>query len=494
MSSQTSRLSEAEGSQPTDGEAIPEAPATNGERSAVSPPREPLSPYPAGSLRELLVVAVPLMVSTGSHAVMVFFDRLFLARYSAEAFAAAMPAGLLNWTLMALPLGLVSYASTFVAQYHGAERPDRVKATVWQAIFVALAAGAVLLAGWPLWQRMIRLFGHSGNIVPDELAYLGVLTLLCPIRLLAAAAGAYFSGRGRTRVVMASGIAGAVTNLALNPLLIFGLAGLPAMGIRGAAWATVVSTAVELGVLVLVAVRERRPSVPTFRETFAFDRALTGRLVRYGLPQGVQYAADLGAFMLVIAIVGRIGDAALQATNLAFQMNSIAFIPLIGLGHAVSAVVGHRVGERRPDRADRSVWMAAAIGSAWMLPFCTAYVLAPDATLWPIARFADGNVEEFREEAKLLLRYIAVYSAFDIAAVVFGAAIRGAGDTRFSLWLTVLSCWLLMAVPLLVLSATGHSSLHAAWVLITLAIAAMGGGFLWRFLAGQWRSMTVMDG
>ena len=456
-------------------------------------PGEPLSRHPAGSTAELLTVALPLMVSAGSHAVMIFFDRLFLAKLSADSFAAAMPAGLLNWTLMALPLGLVGYASTFVAQYHGAGRPDRVKHSVWQALMIAIVAGVLMIAMQPVWTLLTQSFGHSENVLREELIYGATLLWLCPLRMSCAALGGYFSGRGKTGVVMASGVVGSVVNLGLPPLLIFGYAIIPAGGIRGAALATVIATAAELAVLVAFAVGEVRPGIPTWRQTFGVDGELLRRLTLFGLPQGMQLLADLSSFMVVVVLVGRLGDAALQATNLAFQLNSLAFIPLIGLGHAVSAVVGHRIGEGRADRADRSVWQAAAIGTAWISLFCLLFLVAPNVALRPIAWFAGDNIESFRDEAVVLLRFIIVYSVFDVGAVVFGSAIRGAGDTRFSLLLTLAVNWLLMAIPLAVLAYSGRNTLMISWSLITVTIGAQGVGFLLRFLYGPWRTMSVLD-
>ena len=473
--------------------------------SGTSPPaepgrtkREPLSRHPAGSLGELAAVAVPLMVSTGTYAVMIFCDRLFLARYSADAFAAALPSGLLIWTLMALSIGLVRYSTTFVSQYHGAGRPDRVKASIWQAMLFAAVSGAVLWAATPLWLRLIESFGHEAAVLREETAYFAALTWTFLPRLLTIAATGYFAGRGRTGVVMVSGVVGSVVNLVLDPLLIFGSDWIPRLpfgplGVAGAAAATVVGTCAELAVFLIAAARET-PSDPaaTWRATFGFDGELFRRMVRFGLPQGMQFLADLASFQVVIALVGRLGKPELVATNLAFQLNSLAFVPMIGLGRAVSTIVGHRVGEANVGRANASVMKSLAFGMLWMGAFVVAYFAYPDAVL----RLVGGSDSDVSPEAMgyavVLLKFIAVYSLFDVAAIVFGAAVNGAGDTKFSFLLLMTVNWSLMVLPLTLLVWAGENTLYRSWGLITLAIAVLGVSYLLRYRYGPWRTMTVL--
>src|SRR5271169_3316514 len=99
----------------------------------------------AGSFRELMSVAVPLVLSSGSLSLMITIDRLFLTRFSEDALAASLPAAALHWTVMSAFVGMINYGNAFVAQYEGAGRKDRVSASVWQGIFLAIGAGLIFL-------------------------------------------------------------------------------------------------------------------------------------------------------------------------------------------------------------------------------------------------------------------------------------------------------------------------------------------------------------
>ena len=108
----------------------------------------------AGSFRELLAVAVPLVLSSGSISLMIAIDRLFLTWYSEDALAASTPAAALHWTVIGAFVGTINYANAFVAQYEGAGRKDRVMASVWQAIFLAVIAGSCFGPGAVFLRRL----------------------------------------------------------------------------------------------------------------------------------------------------------------------------------------------------------------------------------------------------------------------------------------------------------------------------------------------------
>jgi MATE family multidrug resistance protein len=148
-------------------------------------------------------LAMPLVISTMSFTVMTFIERMFLTHYSLDAVAAAMPAAMLQFTLISFPLGVATYVNTFVAQYEGAGRPRQIGPVVWQGIWIGLLATALLLLTTPLAHAYFHHAGHDPDVVVEEIAYYDVLIFGSGAIILAGTLSSFFTGRGATRVVMA---------------------------------------------------------------------------------------------------------------------------------------------------------------------------------------------------------------------------------------------------------------------------------------------------
>jgi MATE family multidrug resistance protein len=293
---------------------------------------------------------------------------------------------------------------------------------------------------------------------------------------------------------MVVNLAEAVINGVLDYCLIFGPGPFPQWGIGGAAVATVTANVVAVAIYAVLMLTPRVEAEYHVWRHRRFDRTLFGRLIHYGLPNGLTFLLDVAGFSLFILVIGLLGQHALAATNLAFNMNSLAFVPMLGLGTAVMVIVGRRVGEGRPQWAVRTTWIAFTLSGAWMIAFAAIYLFLPGPIL---ALYAFGSTPEdfaaLHDEAIVLLRFVAVYSFFDAMGIVFGSALRGAGDTRFSLVFSFLTGWLLMVLPVVIAWQAGRNSLTFAWTACTVYIIVVGVGFLLRFLWGPWKSMRVIE-
>jgi MATE family multidrug resistance protein len=451
-------------------------------------------PAHAGSLRELLRIAIPLMISSGSVSVMHLANAVFLTWDSSTSLAAVVPAGVLQWTLISLVFGTVQYANTFVAQYEGAGRMDRAVSAVWQAIYLALIGGVLLnllaLFAGPLFDAI----GHDNEVATLEADYFGVLCFSSVPMLLTAALTCFFSGQGKTRVVMIVNVVGVSVNILSDYLLIFGNGPFPRMGIRGAGISTVLAQTVEFLMLAwLIFQPELRAQHGTWRNR-AFDRELFQRFLKFGFPQGMHFFLDVASFSVFMLLLGRLGKVELAATNLTFRLNTLAFIPMIGLGTAVSTLVGRRIGEGRPELAVRSTWTAFKVSAAYMLLFVAIFVLLPDVILYPFQKYSDPqDFAALHDTVVVLLRYVAVYCFFDAMVIVFSFAIRGAGDTRFALLFSCFVAWTVMVLPTWISIRWFGGGLHACWWFCTIYIIVLGIGFFARFQAGHWKKMRVIE-
>jgi MATE family multidrug resistance protein len=449
-----------------------------------------------GGYRELLTLAVPLMISSGTQSLMHIIDRILLTWYSHDALAAALPAGIVYWTVLSLPFGVAQYVNTFVAQYEGAGRKERVAASVWNGAYFAILSGGVLTLAAPLGFPLFRWIGHEGGVAALEAEYFYWLCWGAIPALLTAALSCFFSGRGQMLVVSAVNMSGVLINIILDCALIFGWGPFPRWGIAGAAIATNLSSCAcvttYVGLLLFPAIERQYRFLASWRP----DLRLCRRMMRYGLPSGYNLFIDIAGFTAFVIIVGWLGKRELAATNIAFNLNTLAFIPVLGMSIAVSTLVGQRIGEGRPDLAEKSARRAFHISGSYMLLFGLVYVGMPNVLIMPYARHANGGdvpFEEIHSVAIVLLRFVALYSFFDAMAIIFGSAVRAAGDTVFSMRLTLCCSGLLLVLPTYLVWQLHGPSLIWSWVFCAAYVIAMGLGFLARFRQGRWKSMRVIE-
>lgn len=443
--------------------------------------------------RDVCVMALPLIVSTCFWTIMTLTDRMFLLWYSNAAMAAALPAGLVSFTVLCFPFGLAAYVSTFVAQYFGADTPHRIGLVTWQGVWIALFAIPLVLLTIPLAPAVFALAGHSREIAGLEAVYYRILAFGAGGTLLSTVFSAFFTGLSRTYIIMIVDATAAVLNAVLDYCWIFGYCGFPHAGIAGAAWATVIAQWFAAMVYLVVLF------TPRFRYTFhvwsgcRLDWTLMKRLLRYGSPSGLQMLIEVGAFTLFLLVVGRLGELPLAATNLAFNINTLAWLPMLGLGMAVSAMVGQRLGADDPDLAARATWTASVIAIMYMAFVATLYAFFPDVFLFGHA--SGMSVERFqavRSVTVVLLRFVAVYCLFDALNLVFSSALKGAGDTRF-----ILATAAVLAPVPVAASWVGVSYFNAGimwcWCVVTVWVCLLGALYFRRFLQGGWRSMRVIE-
>ena len=448
-----------------------------------------------GGYRELVVLSIPLIITTASWALQQFVDRMFITWYSAEAIAAVVPAGMLNFTIMSLFMGTCSYTTTFVAQYYGAGKNHRVAGAVWQGIYYSMAGGLVLLLFVPFSDGIFGLIGHDPSIRGHESVYFSILCAGSWGPLASSAIAGFFSGRGITWPVLWVNIAGTVVNIIFDYILIFGKLGLPAMGVKGAAISTVIAGFSVMAVYLVMFFYPSHEREFRTRSGWRPDRSLFIRLIRFGFPSGLQFFIEISTFTVFILLVGRLGMMELASSNIVFNINSVSFMPIIGLGIGITVLTGQYLGRGLPETAERSVYAGFRIGFVYMLCVGLVYVLLPWILVAPFMRGADAaKLLEFRGMAEMLLRFVVLYSFFDAMSITFSSALKGAGDTSFVMKAVLAVSLFSLIAPTWAAVFYFHAGIYACWWILTIYAFLLGFTFYLRFRRGIWKNMRVIEG
>lgn len=456
---------------------------------AVAPPPPPRPPpAPARPLPlALLEMALPVILASISQTLMGLADTLMVGRLGNAALAAVGVATLL-FSALAMTLKAADVAvQTLTARRVGAGQELEVGRVVATALTVALAAGLLgAAAGLPGARGVLGLVSGDAEVRRLGLEYLRWRLPGLPPLLLFFLLRAAFDGVGWTRIGMLLGIGMNLVNVPLNWLLIFGGAGLPPLGVAGAALASTLSGALAAGAILLVALR--RPLRRRFQLLHRrnLDPRLLGPLLRLAWPAALQQLGLLLALLCFFAILGRISTVAVAAGNVVLRIASLAFMAGLGVAVAVQTMVGQALGRGDPRAARRAGWAGAGMALLVMGAFGALFMAAPA----PLLRlFAAGPA--LVAEGAPALRLVGAAQCFAAVALALAGALRGAGETRAVMMIDVISGWLFFLPVSYLFGVVLAGGLRGAFygVLLWLFLYAAGAA-MW-FVKGDWQRSEV---
>ncbi|MHC4251749.1 MAG: MATE family efflux transporter [Planctomycetota bacterium] len=217
------------------------------------------------------------------------------------------------------------------------------------------------------------------------------------------------------------------------------------------------------------------------------------KLWRFGSPSGAEFVLNILAFNLVVLSFHSYGVAVAAAITITFSWNMVSFIPLLGVGVGVMSLVGRYMGAGKPDVAHRVTVSGLKLAAIYSLVCFTAFCLLP-GLLVSIFR-PDEGVKDFATIVPLavfMLRLVAVYVFADAVINIFGSALRGAGDTFWTMVISVSGHWAL-ALAAIVLVRVARVGPRAAWGSIVFLVIGLGLAFYARYRSGRWRTMRVVE-
>lgn len=445
---------------------------------------------------EILRVCLPLVLSLSATTLMEFTDRVFLANYSLDAISAALPAGITSYLFLAFFGGIGSYVGVFIAQYCGRGDNSKISTVLWQGIYFTLASGLfICLVALVASESIFSLAGHPAEIQVLERLYFNILCYGSVLHIAMATLATFFTGRGITRPVMVITFIGVAVNIPLDYAMIFGKWGLPELGIKGAAIATVVAWGINVLLLsVLIFTRNNNRRFGIF-SNYMFNPELFTRLMRYGVPGSLQFTMDILAFTLFILLVGRIGKIELAATNIVLSINALAFMPSMGASQGMSVLVGQSLGKGKPKLASEFVRGGCQLLIAYILAVDLIFLFAPEIILAPFLATDDGTGTSTRVlyHSVLILKIVSAYLFFDALYMIFSGALRGAGDTRFMMTAVAIAAPICLIFPVAIGIEYFSITVTTAWIWVLVFVTVLFLISVFRYKKGAWKKMLVIE-
>jgi MATE family multidrug resistance protein len=390
-------------------------------------------------VRATLVLAVPLVLTQLVQMSMGFMDVVMVGRLGTEAMAASVLGSTVYFTLVLVCMGVVMAVQPSVAQAVGGGDAVGAGRAVRQGLWLAVALGvpAVVLVGFA--EPVLRATGQVPETAALAARYLAAERWgLVPTLWFTALRGLY-EGASRPRAVLAVTGIGLVLNVALNAVLIYGLWGAPALGLVGAGWASSVATTAMVAALAAYTARGPMARYGAFHGLGRPDWAGLWALFRLGWPIGVSFGLESGLFTAATLLVGRIGEVALAAHQIALNAASVTFMVPLGIGMAGGIRVGQAAGAGDAAAAVRAGWASIGLGASSMLVPALAFWLWPSAVVWVYA--GSGADPALVRNAVALLGIAAVFQLFDGTQAAAAGALRGLKDTRAPMAISAVAYW-----------------------------------------------------
>jgi MATE family multidrug resistance protein len=405
----------------------------------------------------------------------------------------------MKFMLTSFFFGTITFTGVFAAQYTGAGEPRRAAASLWQGLYLSLIFGFGLYSLYLLGPWIFVLSGHPGNIQELELVYFRVLVLGTPVELMMVTMSSFLSSVGRARAVMWVNILGTALNVPLDYILIFGvdLGGrqiVPAMGVLGAAAATVASWVFACGLLSLLVFSGPMERSHGTRAMRALEWGLMRRILRYGYPSGLQFLMEIFAFTFFAFAAGRLGAEVLAANNIVLSVETMSYIPMLGVGQAVSILVGQSVGRGLPEEGREATVSGIVITTGYVFLILVAFVTfsGPIISVFMPDGTDPASMARITALGTILLRFVVVYSFFDGLYICCFGCIKGAGDVWFPMW--AMAIWgVVLFIGELALFFFDAATIYSVWAVMVAYVLCLTFTGYWRFRSGKWMRLKVIE-
>ena len=415
-------------------------------------------------------LAWPLVLAEIGWLLMGIVDTIMVAPLGPAAIGAVGAGSILFMAIMMPGFGTLLALDTFVAQSFGAGRIDECHRWLFAGVQLALILTVLLVpvAVGSVW--LLPLFGFHPEVLAELTPYMTHLVWSVAPLFAYVVFRRYLQALHVVRPIVITLIVANVVNMAANWLLIEGRLGAPALGVVGAAYATVASRIV-MAIVTLLAIlwNERRRPSGLHDVPFEFERWRMWRVVTLGAPAAGQILLEVGVFAAASALAGRIAPAAVAAHQIVLNIAGFIFMIPYGIGSAAAVRVGHAVGRGDRSGARLAGWVALGLATAIMTMSAFTFATVPEA----LVRIFTEDASVIRVGAAVLL-IAAVFQLFDGVQTVATGALRGLGETRIPMFSNLVGHWAI-GLPLgYVLCFHRGWGIEGLWVGLALGLMLIG--------------------
>ena len=399
-------------------------------------------------------VSIPIMISMLVQALYNVVDGIFVARYSADSFTAVSLVFPIQMLMIAVGTGLGVGINSLVSRRLGEGRAEAARDAARNGIFLELCGGLLFCLFGILGARsFMHVFTEDQHLQALGGQYLTIVTVFSFGLLLSMVFERLMQSTGNTTLSMTTQLAGAVTNIILDPIMIFTLD----MGVAGAAWATVIGQWVSLS-LGLFLNQTRNRELKIHLKGFRPDGGTVKEILAVGFPsiimQAISSVMNVGMNMILLGF----GNTAVNVLGVYFKLQSFIFMPVFGLGNGLVAIVGYNYGARQRERVYAAIRVALTIALGIMGVGLLLFMTVPQVLL---SLFESGDAGDLRVMGQAALRTISLSFLMAAVGIIVTVVFQAVGKGVYSLIMSLCRQLIVLLPAAYLLSRTG--SVSAVW-------------------------------
>ncbi len=422
----------------------------------------------SGSIGKTLVLfALPIMAGFALQTAFNIIDTFFIGMLGPEELAAVSITFPVVFIFIALASGLSIGTMALVSHAVGAKKIKEAGNIAEHSLLLALAVGLVVaFLGISFSAPLFGFMGATGEVIPLTKAYSDLIFIGFVFLFIGFIGQGILQAGGNSTTPLKFNFIAVVLNIALDAVLIFGLFGFPRMEIVGAALATVISRSIGAGLIILYLV-SNKSKIKLCPKSFRFDFGIMRRIISIGTPSSLGQSITSIGMVLLMSIVGAFGTFAIAALGIGMRLDSLAFLPVIGLASATISVVGQNLGARNIERAKETISIAAKIAIILSL-IVSVFFLSFPAQVFSVF----SSSAEVVEIGTVYLSIVALSYGFSGMLFIYNAGFQGAKRTGLSAGIILFMWTLSLSVSFALSRLIG---LHGAWygALVSFIAAAM---------------------
>lgn len=406
---------------------------------------------------------IPIVLTISSANIMMFADRVVLSYYSIEAMNSVSIASLSCSMFLLIGINIASIAEVYVGQYHGAKQLPKINIIVWQMVWFSVLFGILLI--------LLSLFTENIFIPTkyreDGVPYYNIIIRFGFLPAAITAFSSFFLGQNKPAIVTYIALISNLINIILDPILIFGLGNIiPEFGVKGAAYATVISQLINLMILVYFFQNSLKKN--SERSYFRFNRNLFINSMKLGIPIALGHFIEILAWVFLTYIVGNYcGYAEITSLNIGSSIFALCACFSAGLHKGSAIITANLIGADRIKDISKFIKSLIKILFVFIILILIPLIVFPEITQKVFLHdIESANAMDSKIKITFILLFI--YIIFDAIVWCFAGILTAGGDTKSVMYINGINSWLCAAIPAYIMIYIFKAVIYSPWFFLAI--------------------------